>query len=268
MAPHVKAARDMARQMRGGNPFRASLLLVLILALLGATAVWAAMTELDSVTRADGRVVPSGEVQVVQSSEAAVIAEIHVREGDIVEGGAALVTLDGRQLEGELTQAERRVASLRLRIARLTAEVAGAQFAPDPKLAADSPALVASELSLFEARQSALSDEIAVLERQGRQREQAVIEAETRVRTSEDTLALIREDIAVMRPLVEESIEPRTTLIGLLGREAEAVGRLSEARAALAGAKAAVSSLSGRTRSVRGSGPVPLRGRLVGCPGH
>ena len=76
-----------------------SLLLLVILALLAAATAWAALTELDSVTRTDGRVVPSGEVQVVQAAEAAVILGLHVREGDRVEAGAPLVTLDGRSFE-------------------------------------------------------------------------------------------------------------------------------------------------------------------------
>ncbi len=246
MAPHVRAARDMARQMRGGNPLRASLLLVLILAFMGTAAVWAAMTELDAVTRADGRIVPSAEVQIVQPAEPGVIADIHVNEGDIVDAGAPLVTLDGRQMEGELSQAERRVLSLELRISRLEAEISGEPFNPDPALAVESPGVVASELALFEARQAALRDEIAVLERQAGQREQEVLQAETRVRTSEEILSLLREDITVIRPLVEDNIEPRTTLIGLLGREAEAVGRLAEARAALTGARASVAEIEDR----------------------
>ncbi len=246
MAPHVKAARDMARQMRGGNPVRASLLLVLIIAFIGSATAWAAMTELDAVTRADGRIVPSGEVQVVQPAEPGVIADIHVNEGDIVEAGAALVTLDGRQMEGELSQAERRVLSLELRMTRLEAEISGDPFDPDAALVNESPRLAASELALFEARQTALADEITVLERQGRQREQEVLQAETRVRTSEETLSLIREDITVIRPLVEDNIEPRTTLTSLLGREAEAVGRLAESRAALTGARASVAEIEDR----------------------
>lgn len=249
--PHIASAREMARRTRGGHPLRASLLLLVILALLAAATAWAALTELDSVTRTDGRVVPSGEVQVVQAAEAAVILGLHVREGDRVEPGASLVTLDGRSFEAELIQAERRIAALDLRVARLRAEADGTPFAPDASGQIESPALVASELSLFEARQSALRDEIAVLERQARQREQAVLEARIRVRTSEHTLALIREDIALMRPLVEESIEPRTTLTALLGREAEGVGRVSEAQAALAGAEAAVEEIRDRVVAAR-----------------
>src|SRR6056297_1657915 len=149
MAPHVRAARDMARQMRGGNPLRASLLLVLILAFMGTAAVWAAMTELDAVTRADGRIVPSAEVQIVQPAEPGVIADIHVNEGDIVDAGAPLVTLDGRQMEGELSQAERRVLSLELRISRLEAEISGEPFNPDPALAVESPGLPGLEQGQF-----------------------------------------------------------------------------------------------------------------------
>jgi len=251
MSVSTKSAQALAREISGGNPLRSSLLLLAILLLLVASVSWAAVTELDRVTRTDGRIVPSGEVQVVQPSEPGVIAAIHVAEGDIVEANDPLVTLDDTQIEGELGQAQARVIALELRITRLKAEIADQPFAPLIETNPKTSALIASEQALYEARRTALTDEIGILLRQRRQREQSVVEAQTRVETAEENLSLIKDELGVMRRLVEDGVEPRTTLIGLLGRVAEAEGRLSEARALLGSAQAAVLEIDDRMVSER-----------------
>lgn len=263
MEDQVRLAKDFVREIKGGSPLRASLLLLLIICFLVVAVIWAANTELDSVTRGDGRVVPSGEVQVVQSSEPGVIAEIHVIEGELVTMGDPLITLDDTQIEGELVQVQRRVQSLQLRISRLRAEVDGTEFMLDSELAEAAPLQFASEQSLFMARQAAVNDEIAVLERQANQRAQEVKEAAIRVQTAQTTLALVEEEIDVIRPLVDQNAEPRTSLIALLGRQAEAIGRLTEAEAALLRARSAEEEIADRITSTRSGMRATALGELV-----
>ena len=246
MDSHIKDAKEFARAMKGGNPVRSSLLLLLIIAFLAIAVIWAAKTELDTVTRGDGRIVPAGEVQVVQPSEPGVIADIHVSDGDVVAAGDPLVTLDGTQIAGELAQLETRIRAFGLRIARLRAEIDGTAYDPGT----DTPQ-AASERALFQARKAALDDEIRVLEVQAGQRQQEVTEAQGRVGTAETALALIDEEIALIAPLVEAGVEPRTSLIGLEVRRTEAFGRLSEARSQVTRAQSAADEITDRMTSVR-----------------
>ena len=46
---------------------------------------WANATELDEVTRGDGKVVPSSKIQIIQNLEGGILADVRVAEGDIVE---------------------------------------------------------------------------------------------------------------------------------------------------------------------------------------
>ncbi|HET7526726.1 MAG TPA: HlyD family type I secretion periplasmic adaptor subunit, partial [Burkholderiaceae bacterium] len=54
---------------------------------VAALLVWAALAPVDEVTRGDARVIPSRQLQVVQSLDGGVVAEILVREGQVVEAG-------------------------------------------------------------------------------------------------------------------------------------------------------------------------------------
>ena len=80
--PFLRAAR--AAQIADSHPFAGSSLLLLVLFLL-VGFLWADNASLDEVTRGEGAVVPSSREQVIQSLEGGILAELTVREGDIVE---------------------------------------------------------------------------------------------------------------------------------------------------------------------------------------
>ena len=223
----------LAREMRGRSPLRGSLLLLAILAFLLAAAAWAAMTEIDDVTRADGRIVPSGDVQVIEAAETGVLKALHVSEGEIVEEGALLMELDGVLLASERDQERQRANGLMARIARLQAEIDGAEELVFPDdLVARAPDVVRSETALFHARRAELAAEIDILANQRRQRRQEYEEGRADRATAAETLAVLAEERALIAPLVERGVEPATSLLALRRSEAEWRGRMVRAEAA------------------------------------
>lgn len=86
-----------------------------IILLFGASVMWAFIGEVDIVTVASGKIVPSGRVKAVQAAQLGVVSNIHVSEGRQVEAGQLLVELDP-----SVTEAERRRLSDAL--AAVTAE--------------------------------------------------------------------------------------------------------------------------------------------------
>jgi hemolysin D len=73
-----------------------------ICALLVAALAWASLAHVDMVAVAEGKVVPLGQVKVVQPLETAMIRAIHVDEGDHVAGGQLLVDLDPTEARADL----------------------------------------------------------------------------------------------------------------------------------------------------------------------
>ena len=55
---------------------------------------WASKTELDNVTRGQGKIVSSIQNQIVQASEEGVIESRHVEEGQKVNSGDLLFKID------------------------------------------------------------------------------------------------------------------------------------------------------------------------------
>jgi hemolysin D len=70
--------------------------------LIAAAIIWASLAHIDMVAVADGKVVPLGQVKVVQPLETAMIRAIHVDEGDHVKSGDLLVDLDPTEARADL----------------------------------------------------------------------------------------------------------------------------------------------------------------------
>ena len=95
-ANDVRAAAELR------TPRTARLVLLGIIALLASGAVWAHFAVLDEVKRGAGRVIPSQQIQVVQSLEGGIIKKILVREGDTVQQGQPVVQLDNTKFASDL----------------------------------------------------------------------------------------------------------------------------------------------------------------------
>ena len=234
------------RAARGGDPWRASALLLLLVACLGAAGLWASWAEIDDVTRADGRVVPSSQVQLVQAPEAGIVARLAVTEGEVVAEGALLAELDGTFAAAQVDELGQRAFALAARIARLEAEVAGTEpVFPEPETAAGR-GIVASEGDLFRARKAEVAADIAVLETQRLQRREERSEAEADLATAMQQIASFRREAEILEPLVENRLEPETALLALNRNAAEAEGRRVRARAGLARGAAALAEIDDR----------------------
>lgn len=72
-----------------------------IIAFFLIALLWACIGKVDIVAVAQGKIVPSGRVKVIQSLEAGVVKAIHVEEGQSVEAGRVLVELDSTLSEAD-----------------------------------------------------------------------------------------------------------------------------------------------------------------------
>jgi membrane fusion protein, adhesin transport system len=241
----------LAREIQGRQSWRGSLLMAAIALFFGIALIWAAVTEIDDVTRAQGRIVPSSDVQVIQATEPGILQTLHVREGDVVEAGQMLMELDGTQLASQLDQEQQRAYGLMARIARLQATIDDADLVFPEVLVLQAAAVVRSETALYHARRTELASEIAVLDRQRSQRQEQLAEAQVDLDTARETLVLLAEERAIMEPLVQRRVEPETTLLALRTRDADWRGRETRARASLARLQAGLAEIDDQRRALR-----------------
>ena len=156
----------------------AHLLLFVIVAFFATFFAWASWAKLDEVTRGEGKVIPSRQVQVVQNLEGGIVAEILVREGAIVEPGQILVRIDDVRAASSLRESRTRHLALLGALGRLRAEVDETALAFPPEVAGRSARRRARTSARSTTRASRRwSRSSSVLRSQAAQREQELMRA-------------------------------------------------------------------------------------------
>jgi adhesin transport system membrane fusion protein len=92
--------------------------------------VWAAFAELDEVTRGEGKVIPSRQIQVLQSLDGGIVSEILVKEGQTVKAGELLLRVDSTRMVSSLRENRVQYLALLAKAARLKALSDGGKFTP------------------------------------------------------------------------------------------------------------------------------------------
>lgn len=174
-----------------------------VLGLLGAGffvfVFAAAVVQLDEVTRADGKVIPTGHNQIVAHLYGGIVEDIMVREGDEVKPGQVLLRIDNREAQADFGETRARMGALAARAARLESETAGrAEVLFPPGVEAAAPQAAALERRFFGARRDGLESELKGLEEQMLQRTQELKQQEALVSALEKKLASLKAELATM----------------------------------------------------------------------
>lgn len=224
----------------------ASWLLYAILLSVIAFFAWAALFHVDTVTRAQGRVIPSGRIQLVQSLEGGVVQAIHVKQGQKVADGVALISLSSVQADGDYQSRRQQRFALLSRMARLRAELTDTAPAFGAELEREAREFVGIERAAWRARAEERDAQIRVLDSQREQRSREIEETRIVIQTAERTLALAREERRILAQLVARGLEPQIELVRLDRMMADAEGRLESARSAIIRLEAALAEVVAR----------------------
>jgi len=182
----------------------------------GVFGFWAGFAPLDAAARAQGVVTVESYKKVIQHLQGGIVAEILVRNGDVVAAGDPLLVLDSTQSLAQLGIANAQFVALKSREARLLAESSGSEsisFATVLMQAgSNADAEMASERQIFLARKAARNGEVEVLEQREDQLASRVTGLEA-VRTSKLELAAsYSEELVDVRELLEEGFSDKQRL--------------------------------------------------------
>ncbi|MCQ4269720.1 MULTISPECIES: HlyD family type I secretion periplasmic adaptor subunit [Pseudomonas] len=214
--------------------------------------VWAHFAVVDEVTRGDGKAIPSSKLQKIQNLEGGIVAELFVREGQIVEAGAPLLRLDDTRFTSNVGETEADRLAMQARVERLQAEVDGTELELSPDLVKAAPGLAQSELALFKSRQQQLKDEIGGLEEQLVQRQQELREFGSKRSQYARSLELLSQEIRMSEPLVAEGAISQVEVLRLRRSEIENRGQMEATDLAIPRAQAAIKEVQRKIDETRG----------------
>jgi adhesin transport system membrane fusion protein len=219
-----------------------------VFAIVAIAIVWSALTRIDEITRADAKVIPSRQLQVVQSADGGIVSEILVREGQTVEKGQILLKLDQTRVTSNVKESKAQTFSLRAKIARLQALAEGSNFTPPEGNNPDEKRVIQEEKRLFEDRRSELSALIGISRQQVAQRQQELVEMQARRTQAQRSLELSSKELEVTKPLLASGAVSDVDLLRLEREVAKFRGERDQAAAQIARVQAAILEAQRKTQ--------------------
>ena len=187
-------------QQAAPNPLGRKLLWA-VLGFVALILAWSFLGRLDIVAVADGKLVPSSYLKIVQPTEAGVVKEILVREGEAVRAGQVLMRMDAALSESDLRSMGAEHQARRLALRRIDAQLSGRALQSE---AGDSAIAYAKVQAQFVANQTAYESALAQ-ERTVRARAGHELTAATEVRSKlQQILPHYREQEAAYGKLVQD----------------------------------------------------------------
>ncbi|WP_290659915.1 HlyD family type I secretion periplasmic adaptor subunit [Aquabacterium sp.] len=204
--------------------------------------VWAAVAEIDEVTKGEAKVIPSRQLQVIQSYDGGVVSEILVKEGQVVEQGQLLLKIDETRATSGMRESNANAFALRTKLARLKALAEGLAFAPPTPTVdnLDEVRIVEEERQLYDAKRAELASMIGINQQQLAQRQQELSEMRSRRESAGRTLDLSQQELAKTRPLLATGAVSEVEVLRLERDVSKSRGDMEQAGAQSARVMAAI----------------------------
>ena len=233
------------------EPLRARYMLRIAALVFALLVVWAYFAEIDEVTRGEAKVVPTRQIQIIQSVDGGVVEELLVREGQIVDVGEVLLRVDQTRFASTLGESRVSQLALQAKAERLQALTRGTPFNPSSELTRDAPDIVAQERRLYESRREEINAQVAIAREQLEQRQQELNEARARREQAERGLALVQRELDATRPMVATGAVSEIEVLRLDREVARLRGDREQSTAQIARVQSAIGEAQRRIQEVQ-----------------
>lgn len=216
--------------------------------LFGLGGAWATFAPLQSATIAAGVVSPEGRRRAVQALDGGMLAQVRVKEGDLVQKGQVVALLEDVRTQAERRAALRLVRQFAALEARLRAEQRGAETidfshaslrdSADPEVIS----IIEAEKRQAESRSSGSNARRKVLVQRIAQNQARIEGTRRRIGFTETQIALLGEEIATVKGLMDRGLAARPRYLELQRRQAELSGVVEDLKASISSAEEAITA--------------------------
>lgn len=212
--------------------------------------VWANFAELDEITRGSGKIIPSSHVQILQNLEGGILSAILVEEGELVEKGQALLKLDTVRFASSFNETKLTYYELLATVARLKAEVNNKPLVIPKEVKLKAPNIAFDAKRLLVSRKNELAANRRISVNQIKQKEQDLIELQSKVRKISVSYKLLKEELVMTEPLVQEGAISRVEILRLRRSANDLRGELTAARLAIPRLKSSIAEAKNKLSEI------------------
>jgi adhesin transport system membrane fusion protein len=216
------------------------ILLYAITALLVIFILWASLAQVEEVARGEGKVIPSSQVQVIQSLEGGIVDEMLVRAGDTVQAGQVILRMRNIQAKADFSATNQKYMGLLATTIRLHAEAEGKELSFPDAVRATVPESVRAEQDAYDANKRQVKNQVSVLEQQLQQKQQEVEELSRRINDISGVVKLAQDERNMVEPMVAKGAAAKMELLQIDRNIAQQRAELNGLRLALPRSQSAV----------------------------
>ena len=222
------------------TPLKARALLYAITAVLGVFIIWACFAEVDEVTRGEGRVIPSKQVQIIQSLDGGIVAEILVHEGQNVTVGTPLVRIDETRAVSSLRENQAQYLAFLAKQSRLKSLAEDVPFNPPPEVRKEEPEIYDQEYALYLSSKDEVRSAMDIAREQVTQREKELLEVQYKKEIAEKNYESANKELAANKPLLASGAVSEIDILKLEREATRARGDIDQARAQISRIQSAI----------------------------
>jgi len=233
-------------------------LLVFVFGVVGFV-VWAVMTPLDSAVVSDGVIKVGSEKKQVQHLEGGIVKTLNIKEGDTVQAGDILLTLDETFAGSEHAVLSNQLEEFRIREALLNAQRDEAEqldlsdllnrFQHNAWLVSQAK----SALTLFELSRSALDSQLATLGSQIQQLQQRIEGYGQEIDAKRDQVSYIEEELKAWDDLIKRQYANKLRFLELKRELSETNGDIVKLESQQRDARARIEEIQFEKQNIRQS---------------
>ncbi|MDR1661449.1 MAG: biotin/lipoyl-binding protein, partial [Azoarcus sp.] len=239
---------DWARLQQ--EPLRARRLLRLVTFAVFLLLGWAALAPLDEVTRGEGKVIPSLQVQIIQAVDGGQVQELLVREGQEVAPGQVLLRIDTTRFKSELLVGRSEILALKARAARLQSLIDKQTFTMPEDVLQEAPDIASHEQSLYASSLAEVEAQISIARQQLTQREEELNEVRARHATASRNYDLAKQEHDMTKALLETGAVSEMEVLRLEQNQEKFFGERSQAAAQIQKVQAAITESQHKIQDV------------------
>lgn len=215
------------------TPVKARGLLYVVIIVLFLLVMWSYFAEIDEVAKGDGKVIPSQQLQVLQSYDGGIVQEILVREGQTVDAGQVLLKVDPTRFLSSLEENTTQFAALAAKVQRLSALTQGEVLRFNRELQEEAPTIVDNERKLYNSNLAELDEVAAGSDSRIMQRRQDVEEERANLSQYQNVLSLSKKELAVTKPLLASGAVSEIEILRLERQIVELEGNITKSKVAI-----------------------------------
>lgn len=241
---------DADRAILEQEPLRARMLVNSLGVVFLLAVLWAGLSEIDEITKGEGKVIPSRQLQIMQSLDGGVVSEILVQEGQVVEAGQILVNIDTTRFDSSVKENRVQYLALLARAARVRALAEGVPFVPPPEALAEAPKTVEEELRAYESSMSTLNAQLGIAQQQLAQRQQELVEMRAKREQASRAYELTAKELGYTKPLLKDGAVSEVELLRLERETGRFLGEREMASAQISKTQSAISEASRKIQEI------------------